>query len=127
VLGIHAGDEAVGSENVENVQAFYRGIDQSIVAIVLGLMAAGDVRVTALKRDPFAEAKTINVSVAVAADGRQRRGGLRIDQFVKGTSETSAEGMSAGVIVKRSEVFGFILGLRAFGIGSLWGHGRLLF
>jgi hypothetical protein len=33
------------------------------------------------------------------------------------------------VIVKRSEVFGFILGLlwRALGIGSLWGHGRLLF
>ena len=129
VLGVQAGDEAVGSENVENVQAFYRGVDQSIVAIVLGLMAAGDVRVTALERDPFAVAETINVSVAVAADGRQGRGGLRIDQFVKGTSETSAEGVSAGVIVKRSEVFGFILGgvRRVLGIGSLWGHGQLLF
>jgi hypothetical protein len=33
VLGVQAGHEAVGSENVENVQAFNRGVDRVLLLL----------------------------------------------------------------------------------------------
>src|SRR5262249_4406461 len=71
VLRVESGSDAVGGEDVQHVQALERGGDQRVVALVVALVAARDVRVALFEGDELAEAEVLDARAAVAAGGRQ--------------------------------------------------------
>src|SRR5262245_23504432 len=95
MLGIEARDHTIGGEHVEHVQAFERCRDQRIIALVFGLVSTGNVGVARLERDELTEAEFLDTRAAVSAGYGQNRLGLRVDLFVKRTSELTVKRVGA--------------------------------
>lgn len=79
VAGGEASDDAVGGDDIKDVQILDRGGDQRGMAVVGLVLAARDVGVTLAKSDELLEAEILHTGVAVAPDRRQRRCALQFD------------------------------------------------
>jgi hypothetical protein len=106
MFGIQAGDDAVGGDNVHDVEPLDRRGHQRVVGVVVSLVRAGNVRVALAERDKLTKLKIVHTRIAVATDDGKRAGSLNIDGFAKWTGETAVEGMSTGMVVERAEGLG---------------------
>jgi hypothetical protein len=58
------------------------------------------VGIALLEGHKLTKLKVLDARIAVSANDRQRRRGLHIDQMIEGPGETTAKGVSAGVVMK---------------------------
>ena len=107
VFGIEAGDNAISRHDVQEIESLDRGGHQRVVAVIVSLMAAGNVRVALAEGNKLAKLEVLDARTAMPTDYGKRTGRLYVDGLAERTRETAAEGMSTGMVMKRTE------GLRA--------------
>ena len=102
MFGIEARNDAIDGEDIEHIQALEHGGRESVVRIIVGLMTAGDVRITLFERNEAAKFERIDTRVAVATYDRQGALRLNVDLMVKGPSEIRAKSVSTRVEMERT-------------------------
>ena len=106
MFGIEAGHHAIRGDDIQKVETFDRRRDQSVVAVIVGLVGPGDVSIAFAKGNKLTKLKILDAGIAMAADDGQRRGGLHVNQMIKRSREMAAERMGTGMIVKRADWLG---------------------
>ena len=106
VLGVHAGNDAIGGEHVHDVQALYRGGDQRVVAVIVGLESAGNVRIPLAERNELAKLKILDARTAMATNDGKRTRRLYVNGRMERAGKMSAVSMRASTIVKHAEGLG---------------------
>ena len=106
VLGVHAGHDAIGSEHVHDVQAFDRGGYQRVIAVIVGLVSAGNVRIPFAEGNKLAKLKVFDARTAMATDDGKRARRLHVNGRMERAGKMTAVSMRAGTIVKRTEGLG---------------------
>src|SRR5262245_11170358 len=84
---------------------FQNGGCECVVAVVIHLMAAGDVRIAFLERNEIAKFEIFNAGMAVAADYGQRALRLNINLMVERSREAGTKSVGTRVVVKRTGTF----------------------
>src|SRR4029077_6982362 len=93
MLGVEPGDDAIGGDHIHYVEPFQRRHDQRVIAAIVGLKRAGDVRDSLLERDKFSKLKIFHARTAVASDDGKRAWRLNIDGGLERPREMAAESM----------------------------------
>src|SRR5262249_11874691 len=97
MLGIKAADDTIGGKDVHHVEAFDDGSNQSVVGVVVFLIATGNVGVGAIDGNKAATLKVFYQRAPVAASGRESGSGECVNVFGKGPGELSAQGVTTAV------------------------------
>jgi len=106
MLRIQARNDAVGGDDVQDVETFDRGGNQRVMAAIIGLMGAGNVCVAFAEGNKLAKLKILDARTPVpAADGKRTRS-LYIDVRAERASKAAAERMGAGMVMKCAGRFG---------------------
>ncbi len=71
MFGIQAGHNAIGSDDVEEIETFDRGSHERVVAAIV-LVGAGNMCVALTERNKLAEPKILDARTAMAADDGKR-------------------------------------------------------
>ena len=98
---IESRDDAIDGENIEHVQAFEHGGRERVMRIVVGLMAAGHVRIAILEGNEAAKFERIDARVAMTTDYRQGALRLNVDLMMKRPSEVCTKRVSTRVEMER--------------------------
>jgi len=106
MFGIQAGDDAVGGDDVHDVEPLDRRGHQRVVGVVVSLMRAGNVRVALAERHKPTKLEIVHARNAMATDDGKRTGSLNIDDFAKWTGEAAVECVSTGMEVECAEGLG---------------------
>lgn len=107
MFGIEAGDNAISRHDVQEIESLDRGGHQRVVAVIVSLMAAGNVRVALAEGNKLSKLEVLDARTAMSTDDGKRTGCLYVDGLAERTRETATEGMGTGMVMKRTE------GLRA--------------
>lgn len=106
MFGIEAGHNAIGSDDVQEIETFDRGGHQGVVAAIVRLMGAGNVRVALTEGNKLPKLEVLDARTAMPSDDGKRTGRLYVDGLAERTRETATEGMSTSMVVKCAEGFG---------------------
>ena len=106
MLGIEPGHNAIGSDDVEEIEPLDRGGHQCVVAAIVSLVGPRYVRVALAERNKLAKLKILDARIAMAADDGKRTSRLHVDGLTERTCKTATEGMGASMVVKRAKGLG---------------------
>ena len=106
MFGIEAGNNTISSHDVQEIESLDRGGHQRVVAVIVSLVAAGNVRVALTEGNKLAKLEVLDARTAMPTDDGKRTGRLYVDGLAERTREAATEGMSTGMVVKRSEGLG---------------------